>query len=190
MQLFKELESECVKRKCFDLDDRRAIKDYTGEGYNVTNPALRSSDVDAEAQTRIDTLVRAMPKSAGAVYQGQPRIPAALRAMFKNKSAGPPLYKGTVYRGAELPADIVATLRPGATFSDPAFLSSSTDKERATPFSFAGSCSRLFVITSKTGLAVTLFSSVRAEQEVLFRPGTMFKITSVELNVVTMEELV
>lgn len=91
----------------------------------------------------------------------------------------------SVYRGTKIPAEILATLRPGANFSDSAFLSSSSNKYRA----YKPPGAILFVITSKTGKDVSEFSRHKGEAEVLFRPSTMFMIKSVESGVVTMEEL-
>jgi len=82
---------------------------------------------------------------------------------------------GTVFRGAKLPSSMVEDLQPGATFCDPAFLSTST--ERTSAFGGGGV---LFVIESKSGVDVSKVSKNKKEAEVLFRPSTMFKITAVE----------
>jgi len=159
------------KRHRFDKHDRYAIEDYTGPGFAVLNKALRSGAARADVQQRIDAVVRAMSKS-------------------KLK-----IHKGTVYRGAKLPSTIQDTLRPGATFCDRAFLSSSTKKSKA--FSSQEGAT-LFDIKSRTGVDVSSQSKNKHEAEVLFRPSTMFKVKSVEekkddlfgsITLVAMDEL-
>jgi hypothetical protein len=89
---------------------------------------------------------------------------------------GLPVYKGIVFRGVDLnfPRELLVN---GGTFLDQAFLSSSflsqtsfSDKEGDT----------LFIIKSKTGMPVKKFSTYDEEEEVLFRLGTLFRITSVQ----------
>jgi len=159
------------KRLRLDKHDRYAILDYTGPGFAILNKALRSGAVSVDIQQRIDGVVRAMSKRQMKVYQG------------------------TVYRGAKLPSTIQDTLCPDATFSDAAFLSSSSKKASA----FVSKGRTLFEIKSKTGVDISAQSEHKNEAEVLFRPNTMFKIKSVEekhddlhgfVALVTMEELV
>jgi hypothetical protein len=122
----------------------------------------------------------------------QKRIDAVTRAMSKDIF---PVYQGTVYRGAKLPSAIQNMLIPNATFSDPAFLSTSFQRDNA----FGGGDKTMFEIESKTGVDISAKSKAKHEAEVLFRPGTMFKIKSVQhkqdyhffgpVTLVTMEEL-
>jgi len=154
------------KRQRFDKHDRWAIEDYTGPGFGVMNRALRAGATSADEQQRIDAVLRAMSK-------------------HRLKS-----YEGTVYRGAKLPPAIRDTLRPGATFADPGFLSCSSDEMRAYTFRPSGDGSFTFVIESKTGVDVSKFSKHKHEAEVLFRPSTTFQIQSIDEMVITMKELV
>ena len=167
--LLQQVREAFRQRHTWNKLDEKAIKDYTGSGYRELNEALRSGSATKKQQQRIDAVVRAMSK---------PRIR---------------VYKGTVYRGAKLPPKIKKTLRAGGTFTDPAFLSTSKEKGKAY-FTPGRGRSILFVIESKTGVDVT-GDSVHGlkEEEILFRPGTVFRIKSVETGevgtVVSMEEL-
>ena len=80
-----------------------------------------------------------------------------------------------VYRGTDfLPEDIGREMRVGECFSDPGFLSTTSDEEQCYSGEFP------FMILSKTGVDISAFSVFRLEREVLFRPGTVFEIMSVD----------
>jgi hypothetical protein len=87
-----------------------------------------------------------------------------------------PVHRGTVYRGTQLSQSMMDELRPGGTFCDPGFLS--TSKLEAKAF-----CNKRrsvkFTIESKSGVDISSISRQKHEAEVLFRPRTMFKILSV-----------
>lgn len=89
----------------------------------------------------------------------------------------PVVPRGTVvYRGTDLPLKVARQIKPGATFCEPSFGSSSQDPNRA---DVTEGCF-LFEIESKTGVDVHAVSLFPHEWEVLFRPGTWFRIIRVE----------
>lgn len=79
-------------------------------------------------------------------------------------------YKGTVYRGTNLPEAIAAKYQVGAEVSDPAFLSTSITKRFPGPYQIS--------ILSKHGKFIAPFSMAYDETEVIFKPSTKFIVTS------------
>jgi hypothetical protein len=65
-------------------------------------------------------------------------------------------------------------LQVGDTFEDEAFLSTSSDARAA----FDGNTT--FTIQGKTGRSVESISEFSGEKEILFMPGTKFRITKIE----------
>lgn len=106
-------------------------------------------------------------------------------------------YEGLVYRGSEWQ---FPKLKVGGTYCDKGFLSSSTDREIAWQFANRSGLEippkppTMFFIQSKTGVMVDHLSRFEEEQEVLFRDGTLFRITNIEKRIhcteVYLEEIV
>jgi NAD:arginine ADP-ribosyltransferase len=125
-----------------------ALADYTGLGHEGLNDALRSGNVDASQQTRVDALNRALDKL--------------------------PPHNGPVFRGTDLPPEVLAQYQPGAVVSESAFLSTSMDLGVAQSTAFAGNVE--FRILSKTGRDISLISMFPSEREVLFGTGVPFYV--------------
>jgi hypothetical protein len=85
-----------------------------------------------------------------------------------------PPYSGTTFRGASLPQDALDLHQVGNIIQYPAFLSTS----RLNPF---GGKQRISIL-SKTGRDISEFSNSKAESEVLFHPGSKFKVLERKLN--------
>ncbi len=85
-------------------------------------------------------------------------------------------YVGKVYRGQK--AFFTGWIRPGAEISEKKFLSTSTDRSTAEGFANKGMGTKkvLIEMDSKTGRDVDAFSMVQGENEVLFPPGSKFRI--------------
>jgi hypothetical protein len=147
--------------------DERALKHYTGHGYKEVNKALRTGVIPAKQRKHIDT------------------VNGALNKLSHSKG----FHKAWTYRGTNLPEEIAETLQPGSTFVELAFMSTSSKEEKA----FQDK-DYFFMIKSKTGVDVRDHSSVEHEAEILFRPGTSFKVLTVfkfgPVTLVTMEEIV
>lgn len=127
-----------------------AIRYYTGAAYKPINSALRSG-------------------SAAAIKQYDDVIRAASSGLNKLTNL---TFKGTVYRGATLSDDIVAKYIPGQNVVEAAFTSTS----KSTSGAFGGNVS--FQMTSKTGKLIEKISMFGNEAEVLFNPGTAFRVIS------------
>lgn len=153
----KSLKKACNNLHRLDRDDKDALYDYTSNGYGVLNNVQRGKE--------------AMRDDVGK------RIRAVCRALRKNKLR---TFSGTVYRrlnSCDLSAELTATLMvEGATFSDPAFLSTSTNRQR---YNAGGPEGVYLEIVSTTGKSVKAYSRHPEEDEVLFLPGTLFRIQQV-----------
>jgi hypothetical protein len=128
--------------------DAMALRDYTGDGYESINLALRSRTV--------------MPGSA----MGQ-RIEALSTALTKL-----PKHEGVVYRGTWLTPEQTAKYIPGKTVPEDAFTSASQDR------SVMRSGNTQFTIVSRTGRDVEAKSLIPWEREVLFDHDTLFYVMS------------
>jgi hypothetical protein len=141
----------------FSWDDRLALADYTGSGYEDLNQALRSDALDASQHARVAALHNALDKL--------------------------PAYQGPVIRGTNLPREVLDQYRPGEIITEDAFLSTTTNTAIARSPTFAGNVE--FRILSNTGRDISSFSMFPGEQEVLFPAGTRFYIVSKELDPLT-----
>ncbi|MFE9575081.1 ADP-ribosyltransferase [Nocardia sp. NPDC006044] len=141
--------------------EKRSIKAYTTNGgYTELNNALREGNPNPEQQAEIA------------------RIEAGLTKL--------PAFHGTVYRGIMLPPDstALADYAPGRIVTERAFTSTSTVKANAESFSdippagATGAGPRVvFEITSRNGRELPPeLSAYRNEKEVLFAPGTKFRV--------------
>jgi hypothetical protein len=119
---------------------------YTGSDYRMLNKALRSKD-PGELQ-RLGPYIRAADQGLAAL----------------------PNYEGLVYRGADLPPDIIAKYEPGKVVTEDAFTSTSYDSGQK----FSGNV--VFEILSHTGKQVEFLSQFSHEKEILLRPGTRLLI--------------
>ena len=89
----------------------------------------------------------------------------------------------TLYRAIkDLPAEM--QLREGGIYRDGGFLSTSKEKGAIHIGGTGKGWKYLFVIRSSSGYNIEKFSSKPLEQEVLFQPGQMFRITKIEKDAV------
>lgn len=153
-QFARKLIGKNPELKKLDLSEASAINYYTRMGYGDINKALRTGD---------EALLNKL----------QPVIEAASSGLTKMVNNA---FVGTVYRGAQLPAAVSDVYQVGAKVTEKAFTSTSR--------SFAGKFTgnTMFVIKSKTGRMVHEFSEFASEQEVLFPPGTVFKVMARTLD--------
>ena len=125
---------------------------YTTEdsswSYHRVNPGLRSKDAAQIADVR----------------DYRDTVNAALAKL--------PDHVGTVRRGTDLPAEVLAEHQVGATVTYKAFTSTSTAGGYGRP--------HRFVIQSKRGKLIERYSGHQSENEVLFAAGTRFKVLARE----------
>ena len=127
-----------------------SIYAYTAGAYKDLNSALRKGnkkEIDKTAffASSLDSALKALPN-----------------------------YTGEVYRGTQLPPNVLKTYNVGSTVSDPAFLSTSVMGHYPGPHQMK--------IKSKTGKVISPFSSHPSEVEVLFAPNTKFKVVKISKN--------
>jgi hypothetical protein len=99
----------------------------------------------------------------------QARVDALNRALEKL-----PPHSGLVYRGTDLPPEVLAQYQPGAVVTEDAFVSTSVDPAVARSPAFAGNVE--FRIVSETGRDISSLSLISHEQEVLFPSGKQFYV--------------
>ena len=152
--LYAHIEVMKEVRKVFTWEDKEALWDYSGDGYRPMNKGLRGEmEISDELQERIDAVDRALSKL--------------------------PSHEGKTFRGLPFrfeAASLKDSFRVGETFSDGAFFSTSSAKRKAE--SFGEDC--LLTVLGKTGKKIDKYSGAEKEKEVLFRPGTVFKVTAVK----------
>jgi hypothetical protein len=85
-----------------------------------------------------------------------------------------PEYAGTVYRGARIKEELLARYRSGEVVVEPAFTSASASPNS----SYSGNAQ--FFINSRHGRDVSRLAWSPNEREVLFPPGTKFKVAYVK----------
>lgn len=133
-----------------DLSELSSLNYYTRLGYGDINQALRTGDKVL-------------------LQKFQPVIEAASSGLAKMVEKS---FVGTVYRGAHLNKNVSEVYQVGARVTEKAFTSTS----RKFTEKFSGNT--LFVIQSRTGKMIDEISTFANEAEVLFPPGTVFKVVS------------
>jgi hypothetical protein len=131
-----------------------AVADYTGPGHDGLNSALRNGTTDASQQARVEVINQALEKM--------------------------PPHHGPVFRGTDLPPEVLAQYQPGAVVSESAFLSTSMDLGVAQSTAFAGNVE--FRILSRTGRDISSFSTFPTEREVLFQTDVPFYVVDRRLD--------
>ncbi|KZM76051.1 ADP-ribosyltransferase [Nocardia terpenica] len=137
--------SEAHRTGRLTQDEAAAVRSYTGSGSEDLNNALRAGRGTREQHERIKKLIGALKKL--------------------------PVHRGEVFRGADLPADVLKQYKPGNTITEKAFTSTSATEAGV------NSGTVRFHIMSETGRDVSKHSGFPWEQEVVFLPGTRFRVT-------------
>lgn len=134
-------------------EEAAAIRSYTGNTYRTLNNALRSGRYasDLHLQAYVD-----------AAQHGLAKMPK-----YVGRSA-----RGMSFGEAEL-KKVLATYRKGAVVEDSAFVSSSYGEQAA----FGGNV--FLQINGRSGVNISSFSKYGGEREVLFMPGTRFRVDEV-----------
>ena len=131
-----------------------AITTYTGSAYKQLNNSLRDGK-----------------------YAGDTALQAYVEAA-QHGLAKMPKYQGISSRGMSFGQEelkkVLATYRKGAVIEDSAFVSTSYDEQAA----FSGNV--YMRVNGKTGVNVSQYSKYQGEREVLFMPGTRFRIDEVK----------
>ncbi|WP_034842305.1 ADP-ribosyltransferase domain-containing protein [Endozoicomonas numazuensis] len=135
-------------------DEYLSLHVYTTELYRPINSGLRGFSPDDKV------------KWSKVVQEAD----SALEKMSKNSDLK---FEGMIFRGDKFSDELIDKLFPeGGVHQDLAFKSSSHDPEKA----FSGNTQ--IKIMSKSGVKIEDVSVISTESEVLFRPGTKFKVIS------------
>ena len=127
--------------------------DYsTNAGYDVINSAMRGASAPApEASWRISNVDQ--------VFSDLPSVP------------------GTTMRGTNVPDQVFESLLKGERFSDPAFMSTSTQRHVAEGFISPSKPNPVFLeVQGTSGVDIARLSAKASESEVLFRGSTLFDV--------------
>jgi hypothetical protein len=125
---------------------RAAIRDYTERGYQQMNHQLRDGEVTKQMQLKVEKLNGALERL--------------------------PDFRGDVYRGTTInqPSLLDKYREVGSEVVEDAFTSASRSPLKM----FAGNAR--FYLSSKHGKEIARWSAHPEEEEVLFKPGTRFKV--------------
>jgi hypothetical protein len=138
--------------------EEKTIYEYTGRGSQI-NYSLREGSLKETDKAYIRNLDKSLDKEKS--------------------------YRGVVYRGINSSKDLESIRKNvGGTIQYKEYLSTSKSKNRTEVFGKA----IVFVIKSKRGKDISDKSSIRTEQEVLFKRGSKFKIEKVVDNTVYLKE--
>ena len=156
----KEAE-KIMKELPMSKDELKALKDYTGGGYNQINGyerGIRKTITEESRQTSkvLDKFIENAPKVNAETYRGM----SLEENMF----------------------DKYKTLKKGDAFMDNGFMSTSYDKKCADTF-VTGDRRLEMTIKGKNGVLIEPFSQYgAAEKEVLFARGSNFKVESIKVE--------
>jgi hypothetical protein len=145
-----------------------ALEIYSDGDYSRINPVLRGSRIDL-----LSRMLYPIGVGPGVSMEGI----TLLSASALNKLEP---FRGTVYRESRLYGDQLALYEPGKTVKELAFTSTSSETQGAAK----RMGNTLFEITSKTGKAIDRFSRHPREKEILFPPGTEYKVLSREQSTI------
>lgn len=144
-------------------DEVLAAYDYSTSNYRNINGWLRDSSHPVSPQ---------IPKTVDNLNSLLDKLPS---------------HEGTVYRGTQVPTETLEQALRSGVYSDPAFLSSSTDGGVARSFMQSGypdpgSTKVLFEIDGHSGSSIQRMSQIQHEAEVLFKSGTKFDILDYRID--------
>lgn len=167
---WEKAKARAIKKqpKAPDLEPEEisAIEGYTSQDFGYLNPMLRNGGAK-----EVPSLVK------GKKYQPADLLPY-LNCIVSGMNKLPAAKLKTVYRGTNLPKAVLDNYTVDAVVSDKAFLSTTGDTAIAyAPMSGKASLHR-FTIHHTSGKDVTALTLHPNETEILFLPGTAFKINA------------
>jgi hypothetical protein len=148
--------------------EMKALTLYTQERYETYNAQLRGNDLST-------------PEQPGQYQHKLVKNQTSVLTSALNKL---PQYSGTAYRMMHGFDDYTAAVKPGGVFTDLAFISASMTLQGAEIGGASGGAKKLgaletyVIIRTKAAANVTILGQ-STETEVLFRPGTRFKVNGI-----------
>jgi len=151
-----------------DMSDEEivALSDYTGSHYRPMNESLRSGGEKPVKGLKMG--------SEFTREEALARTNCTCSAL--NKLPPVPPDKRTVYRGTNLPPSELAKYQKGETVADKGFTSSSTDPKVAYGGMEGKAANHRITIRHKNGKDVAKFTNHPNESEIVFPPGTKFRV--------------
>ncbi len=135
------------------VDEVKALNAYSGPLYDDLNAHLRGlTDSGAYSTEQLGHV-------AAEISDGLGKLPAV---------------PGDTLRGTNLPDSVLDGIRPGGSFSDPAFFSTSTSETVAQQFRAGGNT--MFHVDGTSGRSIEGLSQFSSEAEILFDQGTRFTV--------------
>ncbi|MBS0655929.1 MAG: hypothetical protein JSR46_09140, partial [Verrucomicrobia bacterium] len=158
------------------------LRAYTLRMYLAMNPYLRGGSkldkylakfpLDEEEKS---AMVSAFKKAVPIMQHALTKMPS-LKTLYPSDAQRPMLYRGMFVK-----PEFIEGLKKDHTFTNPAFTSTSTDREMAADFSMTMLKTKrteklLFVIKDEkgTGIPISKVAYGNSEKEILFRPNTQF----------------
>lgn len=143
----------------------QSIKSYTGSGYLALNKFLREGVMPAGWT---DDTAKQTTTSLTQALEAIPPVKATSRRWL----FGLPTEADKLDRLV----DTIGKLKPGSSYRDPGFMSTSVNEAKP---SVAGNAVLRLEIHGASGRDLSYISTVTSENEVLFLPNTNFKVVSV-----------
>ena len=168
-------------------DGVAGVYDYTTENYQGMNPYLRDIDpLSLEQQSILESdSVRNMTDEQRTAWEERIGKTDEGLASLPPYRADPGDSMSTTWRGLHASDDLLRQLEVGGTFSDSAYLSTSTDSRVAEQFALTADPGRtptLLAIEGYDGVDVSQLSRYTSEAEILFPRGSEFEVVSRELG--------
>ncbi|WP_099252021.1 ADP-ribosyltransferase [Mycobacterium sp. shizuoka-1] len=159
------------------------VYDYSSELHQGMNPYLRDVAALSERQQSVlgvDSLSDLTPEQRALWEQRISRTDEGLAALPPYR-ADPTDLASTTWRGMRVSDSLLAQLDEGAIFSDPGYLSTTTDSFVAESFArgaLPGETPILIEVVGADGVNVSQLSQYMDESEILFPRGSRFEILS------------
>ncbi|NEO85306.1 MAG: hypothetical protein F6J87_13815 [Spirulina sp. SIO3F2] len=158
-------EEQAAKDKHLNKDEIAGVCNYTGSRYKRMNALLRGDYKTFEENLQPgETMEEALASTRQDIELANSsldKLPA-----YQGEDGKPPI----VHRGSNLPPEVVDKYEPGQEVTEEAFTSTSTAAESAYQKNTK------FEIYSKNGKEIKNYSQYPNEKEVVFPPGTKFKV--------------
>ena len=150
----------------YGIFSRGAVLGLTEEQTACVHAYTLTDTIDGQSLFR--TINAALRKGDGAL---EPKIFDVLLQGLEKM----PKFEGVAVRRTELPAEVIS-MNSGQLFADPAFLSASRNLDPHSRVYFGRD---VLFLRSITGRDISSLAAFASEQEILFLPGTKFRISSV-----------
>jgi hypothetical protein len=162
------------------------VYNYTTQNYQGMNPYLRNVDELSVQQSGIlgAPSISDMTDAQRASWEAQIRQTDEGLAALPPYRADPTDMTSTTWRGIQASDSLLDQLKVGNTFSDPGYLSTSTNPQLAEAFARADpdATPTLVTVVGRDGVDVKDLSRYMDESEILFPRSTQFEVVFREMG--------